>query len=213
VSEDPLLVILTLTPTFIIISLISSKIIYMKRLKGFRPLFMILLAPGIVLHEVSHYIMCRSLGVRVQKLRLLEVDKYWHLSGYVIPDPIQNSFFKPFLISVAPSVVNTILACLLILVAPYFTEPWIEILLSWLVASFILCCGPSRDDLAFALRPIIKYPRNTLKEFGYLTVGILTGLVLYRVSLMAIGVELPPFLVAICSLLAMIVANVVLKQK
>jgi hypothetical protein len=36
---------------------------------------------------------------------------------------------------------------------------------------------------------------------------------MYRVSLMAIGVELPPFLVAIFSLLAMILAYVVLKQK
>jgi hypothetical protein len=213
VSEDPLLVILTLTPTFIIISLISSQIIYMKRLKGFRPLFVILLAPGIVLHEASHYIMCRVLGVRVQKLRLLQVDKYWHLGGYVIPNPIQNSFIKPFLIAVAPSVVNTILACLLILMSPYFTDPWIEILVSWFVVSLVLCCGPSRDDVVFALRPIAKYPRNTLKEFGFLAIGILTGLVLYRVSLMAIGTELPPFLVAIFSLLAMILAYIVLERK
>jgi hypothetical protein len=213
VSEDPLLVILTLTPTFVVISLISSKILYMKRLKAFRPLFVILLAPGIVLHEVSHYLMCRALGVRVQKLRLLEVDKHWHLKGYVIPDPIQNSFFKPFMIAVAPSMISTILACLLILVAPSFTEPWIEVLVSWLVASLILCCGPSRDDLVFAFRSITKYPKGTLKEFGYLAIGILAGLALSRLSFVATGVELQPSLVAVFSLIAVTLTYIVLSRE
>jgi hypothetical protein len=213
VSEDPFIVVLTLAPAFVIISLVSSRIIYMRRLKVLRPLFMILLAPGIVAHEISHYLMCRALGVRVQKLQLLTVEKNWQLNGSVVPDQIQNSFFKPFLIATAPSLINTILACLLILIAPSFTEEWISILASWLVASLILGCGPSRSDLAFALRPITEYPKSTLKELGFLVIGILAGLMIYKISLLTIGVDLPPFMVAIFSFLTIVLACLVLREE
>jgi hypothetical protein len=212
-SEDPFIVVLTLAPAFVIISLVSSRVIYMRRLKVLRPLFMILLAPGVIAHEISHYLMCRALGVRVQKLQLLTVEKNWHLNGSVVPDQIQDSFLKPFLIATAPALINTILACLLILVAPPLTEIWTSFLVSWLVASLILGCGPSSDDLAFALRPITKYPKSTLKELGFLIIGILAGFALYRVCLLTTGVELPPFMVAIFSFLTIVLAYLVLREE
>lgn len=200
-SEDPLIAIMILTPTFIIVSLISTRIISMKRLKPLRPLFTILLAPGTVLHEAGHYLMSRILGVHVRKVRWIEVDRNWNSGGCVLIDPIQNSFFKPFLIAFAPSLINTILACLLILIAPYLTEQWTELLVSWFIVSLILECAPSRSDLAVAVRPLAKYPKNSLKEIGCLALGILTGLFLYRISIVTIGVDLPPLLIAVFTLI------------
>jgi hypothetical protein len=190
-SEDILVVVLTLAPVFVIISLLFYLVINKTRLNVLRPLFIILATPGNVIHEISHYIMCRLLGVKVRKV---------HLLRSVETGEIQNSFLKPFLVGIAPSLINTIFACLLILVAPYFSDGgWESLLFDWLVVSVILGCGPSRADLACAFRPIRKYPKSTLKELGFVAVGIICGLLLYRVCLLTTGVDLPPFIVAIFS--------------
>jgi len=206
-----LLTFLVLVPSFVIISFISSAIIGMKRFRSFRPFFIILVAPGIVIHEISHYLMCRLVGVSVEKLSLLEIDRRWNVKGYVITEPIQNSFLKPFLIAVTPAFINTTLACLLILVFPYFTILWTRLLICWLVASLVLGCRPSLHHLAMAFKSPFKYPKSCLRELGYLGVGILFGLVLWRVSPPIIGMDLPPILAATFSLLAMIVAYAILK--
>jgi uncharacterized membrane protein YqjE len=189
-SEDILIVVLTLAPVFVTISLLTYLIINKTRLNALRPIFDVLLAPGWIVHETSHYIMCRLLGVKVKKV---------HLLTSVEIEEVKNSFLKPFLVGIAPSLINTIFACLLILVAPYFSDGWAGLLLDWLVVSIILGCGPSRADLANALRPIVKYPRSTLKELLFVAIGILCGLSLYKVCLLTVGVDIPPLLVAIFS--------------
>jgi hypothetical protein len=154
--------------------------------------------------------MSRIFGVHIQKVRFIEIDRDWNSGGYVELDPIQNSFLKPFLIAVAPSLINTISACLLILIAPYFTEQMIKILIGWFIVSFILQSAPSRGDLSVALRSLFKYPRSSLTELGCLTLGLLAGLLIYRASLVTIGVELPPLLIAVFSLIAAALAYMVL---
>lgn len=204
--------ILLLAPSFVLISFVSSAVIGMKRFRSIRPFFIILVAPGIALHEASHYLLCRLAGVRVEKLHLLEVDKRWNARGYVSTEPIQNSFLKPFLIAVAPSFINTISACLLIFVFPCFTITWTRLLICWLAASLVLGCRPSSHDLATAFKSLVKYPRKSLGELGYLVIGIIFGLVLLRISPTIIGVDLPPLLAATFSLLAMILAYVIIRQ-
>ncbi|WXG45115.1 MAG: hypothetical protein WED05_00005 [Candidatus Atabeyarchaeum deiterrae] len=159
-TDDPLVTVIVLMPVFIIASLITSVIMRMGRFKPFRPLFMILVAPGIVLHEVSHYLMCKVVGINVERIRLLEVDKYWNMGGYVITEPIEDSFFKPLFIAFAPTLVNTVLACLLIALSPATAPFWFIVLTSWLAASFVLGCRPSLRDVAIALSSIVKYPRS-----------------------------------------------------
>ena len=172
----------------------------MKRLRALRPLFVVMLAPGTIVHEISHYIMCRSLGVRVQKVQLLIFTKAG-MEGHVYPYPIRNSFLKPLLIAIAPSIINTGFACMLIMIAPLFVEEWVSLLLSWLVVSVVLMCGPSREDLAFAFKSITRYPGRTLKELGFVAIGVVCGLCLYSTCLQTVGVALPPFIVATFSIL------------
>jgi hypothetical protein len=210
-SDDPFVTIAVLAPIFIIVSFISSTIIGRKCLKSFRLPFIILAAPGIILHETSHYLLCRLAGVKIEEFKLLEVDKRWNVKGHIDTEPIENSFLKPILVAVAPSFINTILACLLITVLPYFTITWTKLLIYWLVASLILGCRPSLHDLATAFKSLFKYPKNSLRELGYLGIGILFGLTLWRISPVLIGIDLPPILTATFSLLAMIVAYAILK--
>lgn len=210
-SEDLLVVILTLAPVFVIISLVSFQIISMTRLRALWPLINVLLIPGIVVHEAGHYIMCRSLGVKVNKVHLLKFEKK-RFTGSIEAAEVQNTFLKPFLIAIAPSLINTIFVCLLILVAPFFAESWINLLLGWFAVALVLECGPSSADLAHALRPIVKYPRSTLRELGFLALGIVCGIVLYRVCLLTIGVDLPPLVVAIFSILTVVILFVAVGQ-
>lgn len=212
-SEDPFVVIFTLAPVFAIISVIAFKIISMKRLAPLRPLFIVLLAPGIIAHEISHYAMCKALKVRVEKVQLLWVDKHLNIGGSVTPEPIQDSFFKPLLIALAPPLINTTLVCLLIVISPTSTIQWVNIVLCWFVASLVLCCAPSGRDLSNAISPVLKCPRITLKELGFLFAGVLTGLVMYRVCLLVTGVDLPPFIVAAFSLLIIALICNVDKQR
>jgi hypothetical protein len=210
--EDPLMTFLVLVPAFVIMSFIFSAIIDMKRLRSFRSLFNIVVAPGIVLHEISHYLMCKLLGVKVKKVSLLEIDKESGLNGYVQVESVQNSFLIPFLIAVAPALVNTILACALILLFPYFTTTWTKLLICWLVACLVFGCRPSLPDIAFAFRSIVKYPRSFLRELGCLGIGVLFGLVLWKTSPAMIGIDLSPLLATTFSLIAAITAYVILKR-
>jgi hypothetical protein len=210
-NEDPLATFLVLVPLFVIVSFISSAIIGMKRLRSFRPFFIILVVPGIVLHEISHYLMCKLVGANVERISLIEINRRGGFSGHVGIEPIQNSFVKPFLVAVAPALINTTLACVLILVYPYLTITWTKLLICWLVACLVLGCRPSFPDLAIALGSIAKYPRSFLREMSYLGIGILFGLVLWKTSPAIIGIELPPLLATAFSLLAIILAYVILK--
>jgi hypothetical protein len=210
-SEDPLVTIVVLAPIFIIVSFISSAIVGRKCFRPLRLPFIILVAPGIILHELSQYLLCRLAGVRVEEFNLLDIDERWNVKGHLETELIENSFLKPFLIAIAPSFINTILACLLIIVLPYFRITWTKLLIYWLVASLILGCRPSPHGLATAFKSIFKYPKNSLRELSYLGIGFLFGLILWKVSPGIIGISLPPILIAAFSLLAIIVAYAFLK--
>jgi hypothetical protein len=210
-SEDPFVTIVFLAPIFMLVSFISSTIMGRKCFRPLRLPFIILVAPGIILHEISQYLLCRLAGVRVEDFNLLDVDMRWNIKGHLETEPIENSFLKPFLIAITPSFINTILACVLIMVLPYFRTTWTKLLIYWLVASLILGCRPSLHGLATAFKSIFKYPKNCLRELGCLGIGFLFGLILWKVSPGIIGISLPPMLIATFSLLAIIVAYAILK--
>lgn len=69
----------------------------------FRPL---LLAPGVVVHEVSHLLACLVLGVRVQEFVPF---RFGNPAGYVT-HAVPRSYTKRIFISVAPLLVNTLVA-------------------------------------------------------------------------------------------------------
>jgi hypothetical protein len=211
-TEDPLLTILVLAPTFVIVSLVFSLLYGMRRLRPYRPILIIVVAPGVIVHEVSHYLFCRLMRVKINKVRLLEFDEFWNPSGHVEVELSEGSFLKPLIIGVAPALLNTALACLLIISYPLLLEPWMEILVIWLTISLILSCRPSLADLGFAFKALVKYPRQSLREFLCLATGLLSGIVLYEVSPTIIGMELPPSLVAAFSMITIILIHILLRR-
>jgi uncharacterized membrane protein AbrB (regulator of aidB expression) len=155
--------------------------------------------------------MCRILRVKVLRVKLLTFTKHT-VEGHVDYYPVENSFLKPFLIAAAPWFINTIFVCLLILVAPFFVGEWMSLLLGWLIVSIILSSGPSREDLANAVRPIVRYPRTTMRELGFVALGVVCGIVFYRVCLLTIGVNLPPLVVGIFSILVVAILCITVEK-
>jgi hypothetical protein len=69
-------------------------------------LFQILLFPGVVLHELSHYLVAKLLGVRVRRLSLQPVIRRNRIQmGAVVMD--RPDFFRGLLIGLAPLVLGS----------------------------------------------------------------------------------------------------------
>jgi hypothetical protein len=64
------------------------------------------MAPGIIVHELSHAFFCVFFGVKIRKINLLRFDT---VAGYVIHDEPRR-FLPSFFISFGPLIINSILS-------------------------------------------------------------------------------------------------------
>ena len=64
------------------------------------------MAPGIIVHELSHAFFCVFFGVKIHKINLLRFNT---VAGYVIHDEPRR-FLPSFFISFGPLIINSILA-------------------------------------------------------------------------------------------------------
>lgn len=81
-------------------------------------LYLILGAPGVIVHELAHAFFCLLYGIKIYKINLFQFKK---VAGYVIhsePKSIMSSFF----ISFGPLLINSGLAVYLFtkIIPPYF---------------------------------------------------------------------------------------------
>ena len=66
----------------------------------------ILIAPGVVVHELAHAFFCLLFGVKVYKISLLRYDR---VAGFVLHDEPRR-FFPALFISLGPLIINSLLA-------------------------------------------------------------------------------------------------------
>jgi len=71
-----------------------------------RYLLPLALAPGVVVHELAHYLACLALGVRVQEVALF---RFGDPVGYVHHD-VPRAYWRRIVVTMAPLVVNTSVA-------------------------------------------------------------------------------------------------------
>jgi hypothetical protein len=122
------------------------------------PIIAALTFPGVIVHEAAHQLVCRLTDTPVLDVKYFQME---NPAGYVIharPD----SAWKHFFISVAPFLVNTLLAIAIAfpvgLGAAGKIEPGIiEMLLGWLGISIGMHAFPSTGD-ASSLWQSIKAP-------------------------------------------------------
>ncbi|MBI3587853.1 hypothetical protein HY995_06060 [Candidatus Micrarchaeota archaeon] len=112
------------------------------------------LFPGLVMHEFSHYILCILAGCRVH-----EVVWWSRRGGHVMHTRVRGS--ASVLISLAPLIVNNILAVIFITdglsklgAQNYFFDTFLGVFLLWLGFSLAVYAFPSRHDLKMSRKAI-----------------------------------------------------------
>ena len=167
--------------------------------------------PGMILHELAHYLACLVTGVKVKKVKLVGFHEAFvqHASA---------GAWKMVVITIAPFILNTVMAWLLLTEAKEQFTPnllWALVLL-WLAVSFLFYGFPSKADAGNSLRSITKTfmdrifsKRNLAKSIVYLImfpfifipIAFLLGIMLlfeYSVALRFVWI----FLVILASFLA-----------
>jgi hypothetical protein len=117
--------------------------------------FAVITFPGVMMHEISHYIMCKLFKVRVHQLKLFSLrTEHFSFSsdapvGWVRHEP-PKEYYKTFLISIAPILFNTILAILLYVLALQFFNNNSLLLIYYFFIYLGFCCAvnafPSNGD-------------------------------------------------------------------
>lgn len=102
---------------------------------------------GIMVHELSHYMMCLLTGVKVEKAGIIpERDEKGGLHGYISPG--DSSFLQTILISFAPLVIGTyLIAFLLQFVLIVYINILLVILSFFLILSILIAISPSPQDI------------------------------------------------------------------
>jgi len=126
-------------------------------------MFTILLFPGLIFHEFSHYVMCRILGVKVKKVEIKTK------SGYV-QHVVPKSIIKSFLIATAPSLLALLFSVILLNI--FFDNLVYEAIKFYVIYSFLYVSTPSKEDTNFLehhkfLKKVLAFPFFVLFRLYY----------------------------------------------
>lgn len=108
--------------------------------------------PGVMMHELSHYLMCKLFGVHVSELKLFSIEsEHFSLESEApigwVSHAIPDKYYQTVLISTAPIIFNTIIA----IVTYHFALTLFRIGLFHYVFLYLgFCCAvnafPSKGD-------------------------------------------------------------------
>lgn len=130
----------------------------------FNYLFMILGAPGVIVHELAHAFFCLIYGIKIYKINLF---RFKRVAGYVTHSE-PKSFLASFFISFGPLLVNSGLAIYLFtkIIPPYSLANPYNLL--WLYLGIVIgfqaipSTGDAESLLQNANRNIFKNPLKIL---------------------------------------------------
>lgn len=124
-------------------------------------IFRLSMAPGVIMHELSHALFCVFSGVKIYKIRLFTFSKRARVVGFVThAEP--ESFFQNFLITFGPLIINSLITLFLfaLIKPPYLV--WQNTLFVWLGLVFGLQAIPSDGDaqslFGLANRRVLRNP-------------------------------------------------------
>lgn len=131
------------------------------------------MAPGVMIHELSHALFCVFSGVKIYKIKLFSFNKKSKVAGYVTHAEPEN-FIQNFLISFGPLFINSLVTLFLFaLIKPPFLV-WQNTLLAWLGLVIGLQAIPSNGDaeslFSAANRRVL---RNPLILLAYPFIGLI----------------------------------------
>ncbi len=130
-------------------------------------IFRLSMAPGVIIHELSHALFCLFSGVKIYKMRLFTLNKRARVVGFVThAEP--ESFWQNFLITFGPLIINSLITLFLFaLISPPYLV-WQNTLYAWLGLVFGLQAIPSDGDAQSLLVSANRRVwRNPLVVLGY----------------------------------------------
>lgn len=109
--------------------------------------------PGVVVHELSHYIACVLTGVKVYRV------KFFSLKGPAYVVHARPNFVQGFFISVAPFLFGTIFGYILLINANALisVQSILVVLFYWLAFSILYFSFPSDADVMNAFNGLIRF--------------------------------------------------------
>jgi hypothetical protein len=112
----------------------------------------IIFFPGMILHEISHYIACIILRVKVHKVKLFDLN-----TAFVIHD--KTNAWKAIIITLAPFLLNNLLGLELLNFGLRLAETQIllSVLFFWFSVSLFYFCFPSLQDAKNAFNSTIEF--------------------------------------------------------
>ena len=166
----------------LILSLLARNIVNKEKLGAFYPFILRLMYIGVVVHEVSHYMMNLAVGIKPEGIKINWRDKQTRQRiphGWVTSKP--RSFLQGLLICVGPLYISTWLAflCLGVTLSSIF-HPVIRIIAGFICISLILGAAPSGPDFNNIPKTFRKDPRNSFYQIFLI---LLSGVILWTILL------------------------------
>ena len=121
----------------------------------------LLLFPGVILHEFSHYLACILVGVKVRDV------KFWsRTEAFVAHD--QPATWKSVVITASPFLIGNFLALEILSMANelFYTFSLLSLLYFWLAISFVYFSFPSRADASNSFNSFISFYKIHILEKG-----------------------------------------------
>jgi hypothetical protein len=154
---------------FIIIfitSIILSNLLFRRDLGPFNTLRNILGLFGVIIHEISHFFMCKLLGVPTDGLQIKYRYKgYTNPHGSVSLKEIEKtSFMQAFLVGLAPLFFSTWLFFYILYTAFHATSTYLIIVSIFLSVSLLISASPSSTDFKQIGRAFNRDPNYSLYQ-------------------------------------------------
>jgi hypothetical protein len=133
-------------------------------------LWILFLAPGIIMHELSHAMCCVLSGTRIFNMKLFG---FQNPPGYV-EHAQPEKFIHSFIISMGPLIFNSLAAMLIFAQVPRPIFEIKSVILFWLAIAFGLNAVPSMGDTKTLFASANKkIRRNPLIIVAYPFIGVL----------------------------------------
>jgi hypothetical protein len=166
---------------------VSFTIHFLNRLNlgPFRTILNILGFIGVIIHELSHYALCKILGVKVERVRIQYRNRTTgnaNPHGSVALEEYElQSFLQALIVGIAPLFLHSwlIMICLDLLYIPTFND-LVYIGIIFLIVSLFIGSAPSSADLRNCYKGFTRSPSYSLYQLFLLAFSVLTTFVLLR---------------------------------
>lgn len=154
-------------PIFLAISYVIEKLVASHDLGPFKPILNILAYIGVMVHELSHFIMCLLVGVRPTGISVKLKDRTGQINpnGKVSFEPHGEAFLQAALISLAPIFISTWLFFYsLELVFSETIDPLLRIFAAFFCLTLFLGAVPSTTDFHIIVIRFKEDPKYSIYQ-------------------------------------------------